>query len=255
MTDSGLFPDNIFPVTETLNGGELTVTATGLDTKILPVNIDPSFDPVNPTKDANILEEVPTTGFGQNTESSFRNKSANARRNVTQFDASAIPSNATIVSVTAEWKNIRIDFGSPVGLTMYMQRLTDYDWEDDGIATLNAECNWDNRKDPAVAWSGGGGGGVDAAWTSTTTAPAAGSWMQFTDADAISIMQDAVTNRGGLFNVRVKYATETETSPASSVFATADLENATAADRPKLSATYTVPPIINTHLGYKQMVF
>jgi hypothetical protein len=228
------------PVTESLNAGELTLSASGIQGMTLPVNIDPTLGPVNPSKDANILEELPNNGFGQNIVTSFRNEVNKARRGVVQFDASAIPAGSTIDSVTAEWKHISTDAGSPVGLTMYMERLTDYDWEDDGINTPSAECNWNYRKDPNIGWTGGAGGGVDATWQSTTTVPALNSWMQFTDADAIAIMQDALDNRSGLFNVRTKFATETDISGSSDSFSVGDLENATAANRPKLTVVYTI---------------
>jgi hypothetical protein len=245
LTDSSEVPI-LRAVSEDVSNSVATLECD-LNGLTFPVIIDPTFGPSNPSKDANILEDIPLSGFGQNTESSIRNETSKARRNVTQFDASAIPAGSTIDSVTAEWMVLRHDAGSPTGLSVDITRLKQYTWNDDGVATPNSECNWVNYLTSGpTAWPvGSGAADVDVALgVSTTTVPAPTNFMQFTDANAIAIMQDALDNQSGLFNVRLNFQTEGVAGGSSSTIAIGDLENGTAGNRPQLTVDYTSAEVL-----------
>jgi hypothetical protein len=250
MTDA---EGTVLPVQESINDGRLTLTATGINSLILPVDIDPTLGPINPSKDVHIVDFNPTGGFGQSPNLNLLESLTRTIRQVSQTSVSAIPSGATVTVATYEIKTKSISAGSPVGRTIEIARLNTEDFEDAGIATAGAEANWNNYKDPNVTWPVGvGAQDVDETYLVTTTIAAVGSWTVFSIAD---LMQDAIDNHSGVLNTRVKYEQEGITAGTNGDSVVFDsLESLTADDRPRYTATYTVPAG-NTHLGYKHMTF
>jgi hypothetical protein len=233
----------IVPAIETLNAGELTLSISGLQALDLSQGgiLDPTLGPVNPSKDTHFLSWNPTAGFGQSFNLNLVESNApRTIRQASQTDVSAIPSGSTVTSATYEIKTKSVSAGSPVGRTIEIARLNTEGFEDAGTGTIGAEANWNNYKDPNVAWPvGAGAQDVDETYLVTTTIAAIGSWTAFS---VVDLMQDAVDNHSGIFNTRVKYEQEGITGGLngdSVVFHS--LEAATAADRPKVTVEYTVP--------------
>jgi hypothetical protein len=250
MTDGN---GETYPVQETLSGGQATLTATGINSLVLPVTIDPSFGPANPSQDAHLVSWNPNAGFGQSPNLNLLESLTRTIRQVSQVDVSSV--SGTVTAATYEIKTKSVSAGDPVGRAIEIARLNTLGWEDDGTTTVGAECNWNNYKDPAVAWPvGAGAADVDETYLVNTTIASIGSWTTFSIVD---LVQDAVDNHSGLLNTRVKYEQEGVTSGTNGDSVVFDsLESATAADRPKYTITYTIPSTtVNTHLGYKQMVF
>jgi hypothetical protein len=224
-------------VDEELVDGIVTLTAdlSGLD---YPILVDPTLGPINPTKDTHIISSNPTAGNGQLTNLRLNNRSTSIVRTLCSFDASAVPASAAVTSSTFELYHELNPFGSPNGLTVDLLRMTISDWEDAGATTIGAEANWNDYKDPSVAWPGGAGalGDTDATDSVSTTVPGVGNWMQFTPN---AMVQDAIDNQSGIFNVMVKF--NSEASGSNNVPQFSSLESITASQRPKLTIIYTDP--------------
>jgi hypothetical protein len=240
------------PVQETLNAGTATLTATGINSLVLPIDIDPTLGPINNDIDTYISETSPNGGLGQEPQFRLNNNltGSSRARALIQYDASAIPAGSTVTSVTLEVYQEAVIAGSPNGLATDLLRLTIYDWEDNGLFPATDEASWNSYKNGPTAWPGGAGalGDTDSTDKVSSTVPGVGNWMQFSPTD---MMQDAIDNRSGLMNCMIKMQTETAGSNNISQFSS--LESVTAANRPKLTAVWRKS--LRTHLGYRDMVF
>jgi hypothetical protein len=218
-------------VDESLVDGVVTLTAD-LNGLTFPVLVDPTLGPVNPDMDALLYQGTPTSGWGQANNLQFFDSTNLHIRNIVQHDASAIPPTATVTSAT--WEAYQLTVGGAGDSTDILE-LNVYDWEDAGNNTANAEANWNNYKDPNVAWPGGAGalGDTDATYKASANIVGQLQWTVFTITD---LVQDQVTNHGGLVNFMWKYTTEANTA-ANPGFAS--LEYVTASLRPKLTVVYT----------------
>jgi hypothetical protein len=212
---------------------ELSFDLSGLS---YPVFVDPTLGPINPSMDTFMSENSPTAGFGQLNTINIKGDSGLVNRILIQFDGSAIPVGSSVTSATMSLFAYFVQ-AAALGKQVDCYRLTVYDWEDAGTGTANAEANWNNYKDPNVAWPGGAGAGSDTDATDLVSAnvPAVGNFIDFTPTD---MMQDAVDNRSGLLNVFLRYNTEGAGSTES---AYRSLEHGTAAQRPKLTVEYEEP--------------
>lgn len=239
----------VVPVQESLENGIATLTAD-LSGLTLPVTVDPTLGPVTADQDTWISDGAPTTGYGAYNYF-ILGPGSPIRRVLFLKDISAIPSGSIISNAT-----ITIESYSSSGawqLETEFRRLTIADWEEAGTGTANAEANWNNYKDPNIAWPGGAGGNGDTDATVVDTNPA----TVWTDSNPhvfniTNNVQDAVTYRSGILSMLWKYSTETSSSYVymiGRIFADP-------ARRPMIAITYTVPTSTgNTHLGYKQIVF
>ncbi|MHC4616419.1 MAG: DNRLRE domain-containing protein [Planctomycetota bacterium] len=238
MTDAS-GEDDVYPVQESIADGVLTFSVSGINSRTLPCDIDPTFGPINPNKDGYMRDIFPTTGFGQRDEFLiWDNAAPNVQRGLIQFDASAFPGGTPTAATLSLYRNNKASNGNATGTTLYFYRHTVYDWEDDGNTTVDAEFNWDNYKDPNVAWPGGSGALADADLTiaSTGVVSAKDAW---TTADVLDHVTDAIDNRSSLVNIFIKYLDDTATPNPGIQVRFNSLEFATASLRPKLSIDYT----------------
>jgi hypothetical protein len=241
------------PVQETLSAGTATLTATGISSLVLPIDIDPTLGPLGTDKDTRLRFGAPTSGHGQETITGLNAHTVDVTRTLSQWDISAIPPGATIDSSDLE---LYAEFiiGSPGGRRMDMYRMTLTDWEDDGTVTVGAEANWNDYKDGGVggvAWTGGAGalGDTDATDLVSATCPSTtGAFVKWTPVD---MTQDALDNRSGILSVFIKFEAELAGSGQAILFSS--LESVTAAQRPKLTVVWRRS--LRTHLGYRDMVF
>lgn len=234
-------------VDEELVDGVVTLTAdlTGLT---LPILVDPTLGPINPSKDTYLRKNSPLDGHGQGVTLIMRGIAADVRRMLLQFDISAIPAGSTITTSSLDLYLSNI-FGSGTP-TYTAYRVTRTDWEDAGNGTANAEANWDNFKDPNVAWTAGGGdfSATETGGPYTFVAVAS----VFYSHDVASLCQDALDNRSGILSTLFKWDNEA-TGTQFSIYDS--LESATAAQRPKLTVEYELGGDPSTHLGYRFMEF
>jgi len=239
----------ISSVSETLSNGVATLTAD-MSGVVLPATVDPTLGPIADSKDTILYSLNPTTGYGQygNVEIyGYNLVSGRIGRGLWQWDISAIPATATVTSATMTLvKSTFFDGGN-----FEIIRCTRTDWED--ASGSGAEANWNNYKDPNVAWPEGPGalGNTDATVKDTYTETVGAGTSNIS---VINNAQDAVSNRSGIMSMLHKYVDEVSGSQKQGY---ASQQNGTAENRPKLTVVYTVPVStdINTHLGYKQMVF
>jgi len=147
-----------------------------------------------------------------------------------EFDVSALPASATIVSATLTLKQ---SAGAAAGgVNMECRRLDELGWVEN-LATYN-------RYDGLANWPGGAGGAGDTtggAFATVWHPPGAGSTV---DIDVLVIIRDAFANRAGRALLHHR-----QTSPAGigTTYSFHSSSAVNAADRPKLAIAYTVPEL------------
>jgi hypothetical protein len=234
-------------VSESFNGDVVTLTAD----LTYPVVIDPTLgSTTNPTKDTYLENAPATTGYGQEATIKFNGYAPNTlARPLLLWDISVIPIGSIIISSDMEL-NVFAAVGGAVGKTYSIYRCTRTDWEDAGTATIDAEANWNNYKDPNVAWTTPGG---DFTITNAATGLTYPGGAGFLSQSIIELTQDAVDNHSGNLSLLQFY--DDETSTANSSVSYRSLEYGVAAERPKLTIVYEVDGSPSTHLGYRFMEF
>ena len=190
-------------VTESLADGIVTLTAD-LDGFVYPGIVDPTLGPIQVTRDTYLRSRNPTTGHGQEGAVFVGNENEESRkqRGLWLWDVSAILSGATVISADM---SLVVVGTRALPQNFEMNRCTRTDWEDAGVFTPDAEANWNNYKDPNVAWTSPGGDyetGVQDTYTATALAG---------QTEVISIINniaDAVSNRGGISSMVHKRVVE-----------------------------------------------
>jgi hypothetical protein len=220
----------VAPVVESIDSGELTITATGIDSLVLPIDVDPVLTPpASNLADGQMYEALPNLNYGSlNNFGAVSSSGGLIIRGALRFDASAIPVGSTITSASLEayaWFN----FGAgPAGRTYEVNRITQTGW-------VESQFTW-NDYSTGNAWASGGG---DFTTTdqSTFTGLAAPSWFTWNDAGMIAQVQYAVDNVGGIIHMLVKDADETAASSIGAAFYTKEEATQTTL-RPKMAIEF-----------------
>jgi len=228
-------------VNETLVDGVVTLTAD-LSGLTYPITVDPTLGPLTPSKDASLLEGLPTFGFGQaNTIQMGPQDAGRNKRFVIQFDISAIPVGATVTTATLALYLVNLQAGLN-NATFSIFRCTRTNWDDNGSFTNNAECNWnDYLESGPTAWTTPGGdfdGGTSDGPFTLLTADI-GSYI---NNDISTLSQDAIDNRVGLLSALSKLDVEDLDGTDRFVIFNS-LENA--ANKPELTVVYEVGGAFN----------
>jgi hypothetical protein len=152
-------------------------------------------------------------------------------RSLIQYNLSTIPANATITS--AAIRLIKIG-GATSARNMSIHRVT-ADWTEgsQGCSGAAGVCNWQQRM-TSTAWTAPGGD-FDATATATLSVAANGTY----DFTATNLVQSWVSGTNSNFGIIFKFTTEN----LNSVVQFASSEHTTAANRPQLIITYTVPTL------------
>ena len=181
------------------------------DLKFSPLSISGSECILNSDdRDSLIIFANPTATSGLSVDLRINNRAAGKYRSILGYDISdcEIPVGATIISATIDLSYIGFDFGDPVGLTIWVYKLTRDEW-------VETEVSWNNYN-LGNAWTIAGG-------DFTTSAPAGGSaivpashaTMTWTITD---IIQDAIDNEANKVNLLLKYDTEESAGHHDAIF-------------------------------------
>jgi hypothetical protein len=230
----------VYPVQESLNGGELTLTFESADTCVKPCDVDPTLTPAATNDGDNQLQQnTPTTNLG--TQASFfsRNLTGIMIHPIIKFNFSVLPDGATIDTATLECYYFNLSGSDPVGRTIGVNRVTRTDWEE-------LTSTWNNYK-TGNAWTSPGGD-YTATDKASQTVPAAFGWVTW---NVLAQAQYAQTNTSEIIHMILVMEGASENKAA--IFYSRN-EAVEIIKRPKMIITYTVSDF-NTHLGYKQIVF
>jgi hypothetical protein len=151
----------VAPVQESLNGGSLTVTATGIDSLVLPIDIDPAAAPINPSQDCYLVKGFPQTSTGGNQELQLRqgNNGVRESRPILHFDITPVVNN--IKSATLRLYNYTTNVPiQTFDAIYYINRMTDTNFDcGTGVNQANevGSANWNWKAHSSVAWTSGVG--------------------------------------------------------------------------------------------------
>jgi hypothetical protein len=221
----------IHPVSESVVDGVVTL-GVNIQNPVWPIDIDPTFGPIEGGKDTYLFSNAPNSGFGQSEFLTFAKLVNDTRRCLEYYDISAIPVGATVTSadlVKYQWFN---NMGAGEAVTVY--RVTRTDWEDAGNNTPNARANWNSYSISGGAWTTAGGD-YDATVSDAYTTEAGTSIT--TTFNVINNAQDAGDNRSGAMHILTRLDDEATNVGAVGHYS---LERATASQRPKLTIDYAV---------------
>ncbi len=192
--------------------------------------------------DTNVRLSTPTRNWG--TDASLfvgvTNAADNIYRTFIEFDLSDIPTNAVVSGCT-----LRVNVTQRTSPTAgHVQRLCAERWLD-GDGQSENQATWDVWKTGAAWTTGGAGtGGSCGAGADYTTdgavayTPPAGTGA-FTFPDLSGLCQDAVRARGGKLRLRIAQDSE---ATQSNLFKVDSSDASTAANRPKLTVTWSPGP-------------
>jgi hypothetical protein len=215
------------PVQETLSGGQVTLTATGINSLVLPVNIDPTLSPPSNLGDTLIWQTNPTTNYGSSVALETTESAGASERPLVMFDLTGIPSGSTIDSASLDMTYYAKGANDPVGRTIRFQRCTK--------TFVELQATW-NIYSTGNNWDSAGGDVDGVLAASDATVPASFQVMSWNDAGMVAQVQDAVDNRSGIWIGR---AVDTA---AGAFFTTWRSRNyGTPADRPSFTIVYTAP--------------
>jgi hypothetical protein len=209
------------PVVETLNAGQLTLTATGINSLVLPVDIDPTLGPVDPSADTRIVSAAPTTNYA-NSNLGLNAWNINMTRTLFRFDLSSIPAGSTVSS-------------TDIQITVYSNNLSasrEGKFHPITSTWLEAQATWNNRQS-GTPWSSAGAD-FNAGVVDTVTVVNSNIVQNYTIDNTI---QDCIDN--GRDDFIFKFTDETDGSNRNALFRESEYE--TPADRPKLTVVYIEP--------------
>ena len=181
----------VYGVREVLQGGQVTLTATGLVSKTYPIDIDPTFGPSISTKDNFIRESTPTTNRGGDSllVVAYLTNFLNVILIDTDFSATPMGS---VISATMELYYFG-KFGDAVGETLSFDRNKRPDW-------VELQSTWQIYKTGSNWQTAGAMGANDRDTANRTSAliPAAFSWVPW---NILDHAQDALDNRGSVISL------------------------------------------------------
>lgn len=218
----------ILPVQESLNGGELTITATGLDAVTLPVAIDPTLGPVNPDLNNVTFRNLATTSQPNAPFWKGVWPTATEQFALFKWDFSATPMESiTSSTFSAEYyaKN-----QTPENRTLAMSRLTQTFTSAATYNTYDGSNNW-------AAFPNG----VDFTTTgqATQTIPVSFGTVTW---DMTALAQDALNSRGSILWHTSRVTVPSGTNHQASFHGLGALA---AEDRPQLTIDFIVTTTTN----------
>lgn len=203
-----------------------------------------------PTKDACFSLFDTDANYGNGTKVWLNLASAAPNRMIIEFDLSALVGlYSTLVSATLGlYCNAVLDAGtSGLGVSAYRVKYADWDEGTGGdFPGATDDVSWLRYKD-STSWQTAGGTGandIDSTYVLATTIPAADAWMEFTGANLLSLIEDAIANRSNKLRLLIKGTSESESSNKRAEFRCR--EWTTVAQRPKLVIVYTGSPSVDT---------
>lgn len=186
---------------------------------------------LSPTRDAWIMQDLPTANRGTSTTLNVKAGTTDARRALIQFDFSSIPSCAVVTDATLK---LTLTATGATSRIHAVHRLLE-SWTE-GTGTSGSGVSW-NTRDGAILWSTAGGTFAAAptatASTGTTTLVAI-TWS--VTADVASFASGATPNNGWLVK-----DTDELTSTIEHDYGSRD--NLTSSKRPTLDVTYDACPV------------
>jgi hypothetical protein len=186
------------------------------------------------SEDTSIVQNLATSNYGSGTSlwaGNFNTASGNARRSLIRFDISAIPAGSTITAATLTLRTSAVFPASTFHNVTIHRALTQF---------FETGSTWNLRNTSgSVAWAGGAGGGSGTDRVSTPTATVSvGASNTFYDFNVLADVQawfaGTATNYGWwILGPEGAAQIQKEFNSANT---------GTAANRPKLTITYTPPP-------------
>jgi hypothetical protein len=220
--------NTLYPVTETLSGGELTLTFESADTCVKPCDVDPTLTPAASNEGDSILSSLtPTTNFGSLGWLAVKQTgSSNVWNVIIKFDASGVPAGATVDSATLELYWYANTGGDPAGMVIDANRVTQTAW-------VEGTCTW-NVYDTGLSWASAGG---DFTGTDKGTQTLSGSPPQWVTWDVTSQTQYAVDSVSGIVHMLLESTSGGALGAGAQCYSK---EEAVQTDfRPKFTITYT----------------
>jgi hypothetical protein len=247
----------VLPVQETLSDGTLTVTATGINSLVLPVDVDPAALSINPSQDCYLTKAFPLVSSGGNTNFGFRQGDNGAKegRPILHFDITPVVRNIKTATLRA-YNYATTAPTETFDLLYYVNRMTDTSFScGTGFNQANevGAANWNWKSHATVGWTTSAGANGDFTTTNRliANAPSSDTSPSWWELDITDLTKDESSNTlGVLWNWD-------DPTVASATFAIWSFYSQDYSVDPSLRPQLVIifKSSLSTHLGYRFMEF